>query len=290
MLTSSSTKSSIFNSFRDGSRENIGDITAKGEAQTAIVDLLGIATGVYLSKSVVGTSIKSILCVYAILQVSEIYCVYQQLRAVQFRVLNFERLIKVISDFVKQTSSFDGKCINGGGVNGDIILPTPEQMAQKERMFLPPKHLSRRTLAFGSLGRSKLSLEEFERLTELFGDEKFLLAIGKNVKHPKRIRLVRNKQHELQENCHVVLHTQATNADIVKATLALIVLRQQIAQSEIDPDVIRSSDCYDMIEYALKQSEKHFAPLLRQIAKHGWDTPARFMFGRVRMRADWPLR
>ena len=34
-LTSSSTRSSIFNSFRDGSRENIADITAKGEAQNS---------------------------------------------------------------------------------------------------------------------------------------------------------------------------------------------------------------------------------------------------------------
>ena len=33
-------------------RENIGDITAKGEAQIAVVDLLGIASGVTLSKIV----------------------------------------------------------------------------------------------------------------------------------------------------------------------------------------------------------------------------------------------
>ena len=49
MLTSSATRNAIYNSFRDGSRENIGDITAKGEAQIAIVDLLGIMSGVCLS-------------------------------------------------------------------------------------------------------------------------------------------------------------------------------------------------------------------------------------------------
>ena len=50
MLTSSATRNALYNSFRDGSRENIGDITAKGEAQIAIVDLIGIASGVCLSR------------------------------------------------------------------------------------------------------------------------------------------------------------------------------------------------------------------------------------------------
>ncbi len=49
MLTSSATRNALYNSFRDGSRENIGDITAKGEAQIAIVDLIGIVSGVCLS-------------------------------------------------------------------------------------------------------------------------------------------------------------------------------------------------------------------------------------------------
>ena len=77
MLTSSATRNAIYNSFRSvdivggggagssvsggsgggsatggrvtGAVENIGDITAKGEAQIAVVDLLGIASGICLS-------------------------------------------------------------------------------------------------------------------------------------------------------------------------------------------------------------------------------------------------
>ena len=50
MLTSSATRNALYNSFRDGTKENIGDITAKGEAQIAIVDLFGIVSGVLLSR------------------------------------------------------------------------------------------------------------------------------------------------------------------------------------------------------------------------------------------------
>lgn len=77
MLTSSATRNALYNSFKridgvdggkgsdtisgtnstvaagrrrsGGASENIGDITAKGEAQIAVVDLLGIASGICLS-------------------------------------------------------------------------------------------------------------------------------------------------------------------------------------------------------------------------------------------------
>ncbi len=52
MVTSSATRNTIYRSFALG--ENIGDITAKGEAQIAVVDMLGILSGILLS-NIVGT-------------------------------------------------------------------------------------------------------------------------------------------------------------------------------------------------------------------------------------------
>jgi Vitamin B6 photo-protection and homoeostasis len=49
MLTSSATRNTIYRSFARG--ENIGDITAKGEAQIACTDLLGMLSGILLSKA-----------------------------------------------------------------------------------------------------------------------------------------------------------------------------------------------------------------------------------------------
>ncbi len=45
MLTSSATRNAIYKSFSRNA-DNIGDITAKGEAQIAVVDLLGECAGV----------------------------------------------------------------------------------------------------------------------------------------------------------------------------------------------------------------------------------------------------
>jgi len=87
----------------DGTRENIGDSTAKGEAQITVVDLLGILCGVCLSRSI-GISVKSILAVWITLQVLEVGCVYKLIRSVEFRLLNFERLSLITERFLSLRS------------------------------------------------------------------------------------------------------------------------------------------------------------------------------------------
>jgi hypothetical protein len=300
MLTSSSTRTAIYNSFRDGTRENIGDITAKGEAQIAFVDLLGIASGVTLSKAV-GTSVRSVLAAYASLQVVEIICMYRQLRAVQYRVLNFERMIQVIAKFVESIPANAPIMSKADEAAMPSTIPTPQEMAETERIFLPPKHLCRRSEAFGSLGRAKLSPMELSNLLRVFQRERFILVVGANMKNPHdwkrrlqhktgRRTVLHDRTTALQENCHIVLHSQATNIDIVKSCLALTLLRRKLASSELDPAVVRSAVCMDLIEASCREADRMFSILLRKMTKQGWESPARSMFGRVHMRAEWPLK
>jgi len=274
MLTSSSTRTAIYNSFRDGKRENIGDITAKGEAQIAVVDLLGIASGVTLSK-MVGMSVKSVLSVYLILQAIELFCLYHEIRAVEFRVLNFERLVQLVVAFTD-----------------DEPLPTPQEMAKTEKIFLPPKHLKRRAIAFGSMGRAKMNPNELSELLGIFQKERFLLVVGPNVKNSNRRRLFLSSQMypPPEEQCHIVLHTDATNIDIVKSTLALSLLRKALASPDYQDMDLRSSDCMELVENCYLEADRMFPSFLKSMQVAGWAPPARFMFGRVTMRAEWPLQ
>jgi len=305
MLTSSATRTSLYNSFQDGKRENIADITAKGEAQIAIVDLIGIASGVSLSK-LVGTSIKNVLATFFILQITEVFCLFRQIRGVEFRVMNFERMTKVIESFCEGIDERDcgGSAVNGiNGTttkslkNGDIrMIPTPGEMAKKERIFLPPKHLRRRTLVFGSLGRTKLNPEELSNLMELFSDERYMLVVGENKKNPhKRLGIFQKSDFEekIQQGCHIVLHEEASNLDVVKSTLALFILRRKlltvaIEEGENSPK-LRSSDCWDLLEDIRYKTDQLFPLLIRQLSIQGWSSPSRSMFGLVSRRASWPL-
>ncbi|KAG7341818.1 Vitamin B6 photo-protection and homoeostasis domain containing protein [Nitzschia inconspicua] len=325
MLTSSATRTALYNSFRDGKRENIADITAKGEAQIAVVDLIGIWFGVSLSK-VVGTSVRSVLCTYVVLQVVEIFLLFQEIRSVQFTVMNFERMAQVVENFCNEVYSDDTeddggyitnatiltlsvngeaqKAVASSGVDsstrylpqsltshGRRLVPSPKEIAEKERIFLPPKHLRRRALAFGSMGRAKLNPDELSRLLEIFSRDRFVLIVGENVKnsHEKVGVFSQTTENErIQQNCHIVLHEDATNLDILKSTLALFLLRRKLVESGLGPN-IRSSDCWDLLEDVRGETDRLFPLLLKQLSLQGWASPSRFMFGRVQQRANWPL-
>jgi len=309
MLTSSATRSALYNSFRDGKRENIADITAKGEAQIAVVDLLGIAFGVTLSRAV-GTSVKSVLSTYVILQILELNLLFREVRSVQFNVMNFERMAQVIEAFLdvdSQESESSGP--NGAtAANGQKgppktgLVPRPEDIAKKERIFLPPKHLRRRALAFGSMGRAKLNPDELSRLMNIFSKDRYMLIVGENTKkNHRKLGLFQTTTAEeaVQQNCHIVLHEEATNLDILKSTLAVFLLRKKLVASgrgvvhvknEEDEVVdLRCSDTYDLLEETRDETDRLFPLLIKQLSQQGWAPPSRNMFGRVQQRAYWPV-
>lgn len=61
------------------SSDNIGDITAKGEAQTAVIDLLGMCLGIRISRSTNLAKAK-IVMVFLVLSIVDLLCVYQEIR------------------------------------------------------------------------------------------------------------------------------------------------------------------------------------------------------------------
>lgn len=277
----------------------------------------------------IGASVRAVLSVWVMLQVTEIYCVYKQLRAVVFRMLNFERLWKVTNCFLDEVL-YSESTINGNDLRraaSDIQVPTPDQLAEHERIFLPPNHLARRAISFGSLGRAKLEPNELSHLMEMFGREKYLLIVGQDVKNKRRSSslrkdinrvkyfssaeisvLVEEMKQEAQENCHIVLHVDAKNSDIVKSTLALAILRRKLGESiptssELEDIVQRGEDsveeliemygnrrcrdCMDELRLSQQLADQLFGTFLKVLSVRNWATPARFMFGRVSLRAEW---
>jgi hypothetical protein len=61
------------------SNDNIGDITAKGEAQIAVIDLLGLLLGVRISGLTELTPAR-VAAVFALLSAADLYCVHQEIR------------------------------------------------------------------------------------------------------------------------------------------------------------------------------------------------------------------
>jgi len=274
-LASSATRNAIYNCFKLDNRENIGDITAKGEAQIAVVDLLGIGAGIGLSKAMGISSVKNILLLYLGLQTMEIFAMYKEIRSVVFSVLNFERLYTCVDTFVCS----DDK-------NDSSIIPTPSEMAKAEKIFLPPNHLARRNIAFGSFSRVYLNPSELKNVQEIFCNEKYLVLAGENLKKKSDVGKV-----NIEDQCHIVLHTEAKNIDIVKSTLALALLRSKLIKrySDSPKTVIRTNACFDLLQEIKNESNELFPKLLSMLLQRGWNTPAKNMFGSSSIRADWTI-
>lgn len=78
MLTASSTRNTIYKSF-SAMNDNIGDVTAKGEAQIAIIDIIGMVLGVAIGRLVDGSKDK-ILSIFFLSTVLELICVYREIQ------------------------------------------------------------------------------------------------------------------------------------------------------------------------------------------------------------------
>ena len=126
---------------------------------------------------------------------------------------------------------------------------------------------------------------------KIFAKDRYILVVGENVKSPqKKVELLSKTASDakIQQNCHIVLHEEATNLDILKSTLALFLLRRRLVADNAAHD-IRSSDCLETLEEVRQETDRLFPLLLKQLSLQGWASPSRFMFGRVQQRAYWPL-
>lgn len=88
----------------DTKSDNIGDITAKGEAQIAIIDLLGMIVGIVAARFVIpaltagaaggdaarGVVFPRIFALYLSLCALDVFAIYREIRAVVFSRLNHE--------------------------------------------------------------------------------------------------------------------------------------------------------------------------------------------------------
>ena len=88
----------------DTKSDNIGDITAKGEAQIAIIDLLGMIVGIVAARFVIpaltagaagGDAARAVVfprifALYLSLCALDVFAIYREIRAVVFSRLNHE--------------------------------------------------------------------------------------------------------------------------------------------------------------------------------------------------------
>lgn len=231
---------------------------------------------------------------------------HKEIRAVVYKTFNFERMYTLLGEMLEDDDD--------SGVTSVKLktIPTPDQIAAREKIFLSPDHLARRAIAFGSPGRTQLDPDELSMLVnDIFRGERYFLVVGQDLKNARGLsakyrqwRRRRTKgtgvsEIDPQEQCHIVLHADANNLDIVKSALSLVILRRKLVKldeqmntkpNHPSPTPFRSRDCTVILREARAEADEIFPHLLRELTKQGWHPPLRSMLGRVSARAEWPVQ
>eukprot|EP00986_Skeletonema_menzelii_P006265 scaffold2368_cov147-Skeletonema_menzelii.AAC.4 len=248
------------------------------------------------------------------------------MQSIVYSTFNFERMYTVLRSmrFIDDKAAINSMdVVEAPKTRKELVsnVPTPEDIAEQEKIFMPPDHLARRAIAFGSPGRTALDPDELKMLVnDAFRGEKYFIVVGKDEKNARglsaRVRQWRRMRQagvhvekdvgldyylDPQEQCYIVLHESANNLDILKSALALVIfrrklvaldttMRQQKNSAYDPPPPFRTRDCEEILRETRIEASKVFPHLLRELTKKGWHPPLRSLLGRVSARADWKIQ
>lgn len=284
MLTSSATRNAIYKSFsRNG--DNIGDITAKGEAQIAVIDLLGMFAGIVISR-MIDTKRNRYPIVFFTLIILDLFCIFNEIRSVVFNALNFERagivlhnLFKTFDndkDIINIFTKVGGSEIKNENNDEEEIRPavaekvtptkhialTPQEVAAVEQIFMPTKYGEDMFKVWSAL---KCSSKVLKSSIDLFGkDEKIIITLHAKVVTSwleannaqcgldsiSSLRLVNGVPILLTPEA--LLHVNASSFDVFRA---IIIVYRILMDYENSTEAITPTDAWKIIKTYKKGKE-----------------------------------
>ena len=277
MLTSSATRNAIYKSFSRKS-DNIGDITAKGEAQIAVVDLLGMVVGILLARIVALDRVRMVVA-FVFMSMLDIFCIHKEIRSVIFNSLNFERTGLVLQSIFDRISTAPATAKADSSSDKAATIITPSEVAEREELLMPYS-VSERIFTTWSGVSSRVSPRHLQASFELFyPNQRFCIV------------LYRSRGGQLVPQ--VLLRKEATGADIFRA---LVVVHKALHDDEktsvavpasaTATDEERQAKLDRLLRDASAYEQAHLNAILEEMKQAGWDV-SKFSYGVVSDRVLW---
>eukprot|EP00455_Lapot_gusevi_P006618 TRINITY_DN12824_c0_g1_i2.p1 TRINITY_DN12824_c0_g1~~TRINITY_DN12824_c0_g1_i2.p1 ORF type:complete len:301 (-),score=38.73 TRINITY_DN12824_c0_g1_i2:37-939(-) len=239
-MAAGATTAAIHKSF--AINENMGDVTAKTDAQRVGCSVVGTLCGIGLS-IFIGTSNFAVTgALFGTLCAVHLFANWKSLRALNLRILNGDRLALIVSKFVSSSR-----------------ILSPAEINQQESLFSFKRKSDIFDLHFGATIECAVSsASEFSRLVDFYHNEKYLLNI-------------RNEQGRLQ--VYVVVRQDATAIDNIKILLQVGFIRS-LLQPAIQPHSQKRS-FWDRIRRGSRQDISLTSLDLARVAKASYDDVVR---------------
>ena len=302
MLTSSATRNAIYRSFSRNS-DNIGDITAKGEAQIAVIDLFGILMGILISRKI-DASRSKLAIIFIALSVIDLYCIFNEIKSVVFLSLNFETTGIVLKQLFDR--GIKGQVLNaaqdavnlGSAHDNKGSTLSPNCVAQKEQIFLPTKFGEKLFQVWSSQTLSPTSLQKFMSIFK--PEEKILVTMEAELITSPIMILYRRAQHN-SFSCfatpsnaliclkpRVLLHRDASHFDVFRA---LVIVHKAVHDFESSLSCASASgvaedDLVGLVSRAKDYEKETLRDIINTLRSAGWDM-SKFMYGSINSRVTW---
>eukprot|EP00741_Cyanophora_paradoxa_P003123 tig00000670_g3032.t1 len=210
IVSAGATRAAIYRAF--ALRENVGDLTAKGEAQIVLSELAGLGIGIAFAQALGGSAAAAIrTLVFPSLFAIDMLAHYEEMKAVCFTTLNRERAQLAAASFLASA-----------GEGGAARVATPAEVCRREGIVLPASFRGPQLQLGARMRDAVADSRELSELIGTFAHERYLLNVrGGRV--------------------HVVLQPGASADDTLKAILHAGVLRESWDGRSSPRDAVRDS-------------------------------------------------
>lgn len=246
-VSSTSTRTPIYKAF--AIRENIGDITAKGECTSNIADLLGTGLGITISRGN-----KHILPIFVLLSCGYVFSSYWEVKSVTLPTLNQARFAVAVQHFLK---------------TGQV--QSISEVNKEERIFMFPwaQHIQ---IELGAVVADAFQdSREFLATKAMFKEKKYLVTYN-----------------ERKKRAYVVLKEAATSEDVMEGAFQAHMLLHILHRSHSGSKLNVNDNSHDPVLFMMddglitreavgtailticKESHAYYEAFKEKVAAQGW--------------------
>eukprot|EP00898_Chlorokybus_atmophyticus_P000753 jgi/Chlat1/1679/Chrsp127S01915 len=243
--------------------ENLGDITAKGQAQIVLADNLGLGLAVMASHAVRNhPHLHKLLPLvsYPVLACMEVFTMYHELKCVQLRSLNQERLEIIAAHWLDR---------------GEV--PSALEVSRAERLFLPA-HIEVTTklpVRVAPLQASARSPQELLDLLGKYRNNRHILSyqIAPAGPHLAPLRIGGGWPGRPRHHTRLTLsfREDSKSGDALLGILQASCLRRMLAASATS-GVVSEDRKSELLSLSLEQAEKLLPEFVASLKHTGWKT------------------
>ncbi|KAI3636536.1 hypothetical protein MIR68_005420 [Amoeboaphelidium protococcarum] len=266
---------------------NVGDLSAKAEAQSALALVSGWMSGVVLLSY--SHSPATLFLTYLLLAPVHGLATYKELKNAEIGSMNNAKALVLCRGFVHNNGTDvyqvgDAQIEKWIGILGESLRKKPKRSLDNGKL---KQHQYQTDDAFDRLPDVRMgstiessfdALQDAKMVADTIRDENYLLGV----------RTLMRSDGSRQRTIHIVLHKEAEGRDSLKALLNAVKLDQMLDLRTLqkEDELCHNKKMMSIFKDSHQWTLDHFASFIAKLDNHDWQTES-VLFSDAGFRAQW---